>query len=90
MGKKKRSDFMKREFIGLEVEVTSASHPGYLDIRGRVVDETKNTLTIENRGIERMVPKPGNEFQFTYEGRMITINGSEIQHRPEDRIKKCR
>ena len=90
MGKKERSDFMKREFIGLEVEVTSSSHPGYLDIRGRVVDETKNTLTIENRGIEKMVPKPGNEFQFTYESRKIAINGSEIQHRPEDRIKKCR
>jgi ribonuclease P protein subunit POP4 len=37
-----------------------------------------------------MVPKRGCEFEFTYNGEQITIRGSEIQHRPEDRIKKVR
>jgi ribonuclease P protein subunit POP4 len=37
-----------------------------------------------------MVPKPGNEFRFTYEGRTIDIIGSKIVYRPEDRIKKVR
>ena len=81
------SYFMRSELIGLDVEVLSAPFSG---ISGRVVDETKRTLTIESDGTERMVPKPGNEFRFAYEGRTIDIIGSEIMHRPEDRIKKVR
>lgn len=86
----KKGDFMRLEFIGLEVEVVSSRHPGYLNVRGVVVDESKNTLTISTAAKEVVVPKPGNEFRFTYEGDRITVNGSEIQHRPEDRIKKIR
>jgi len=86
----KRRDFMKREFIGLEIEVIRSSHPGLQNLMGRVVDETRNTLTVEVDGSDKMIPKPGNEFQFTYQGDKITIKGDEIRHRPEDRIKKCR
>ena len=65
-----RSDFMRSEFIGLDVEVLSA--PCYSGMTGVVVDETKNTFTIDSAGTERMVPKPGNEFRFTYEGLQVT------------------
>jgi ribonuclease P protein subunit POP4 len=82
-----RSDFMRSEFIGLDVVVLSPPFSGY---SGRVVDETKNTFTISSAGTERMVPKPGNEFRFTCEGEYMDIKGKEIQHRPEDRIKKVR
>ena len=78
---------MKAELIGLDVEVLSAPFSG---LSGRVVDETKNTFTIESAGTERMVPKPGNEFRFTYRGEQITIEGNKILHRPEDRMKKVR
>lgn len=79
--------FVRTELIGLDVEVLSEPFSG---ISGKVVDETKNTFTIESAGTERMVPKPGNVFRFAYEGRTIDISGSEIMHRPEDRIKKVR
>jgi ribonuclease P protein subunit POP4 len=81
---------MKQEFIGLNVEIIGSAHPGYRDLRGIVVDETKNTLTVEIDGKEKMIPKPGNEFQFTFQGKKIAIKGDDIRHRPEDRIKKCR
>ncbi len=83
----KDNHFARSELIGLDVEVLSAPYSG---IAGKVVDETKNTFTIESAGTERMVPKPGNEFRFTHEDRKFTIKGSEIAHRPEDRIKKVR
>jgi ribonuclease P protein subunit POP4 len=89
MKEMERRDFMRQEFIGLEVEVVSSGHAGYLS-RGVVVDESKNTFMIEAEGKERMVPKQGNEFQFTCESNKIRIKGSEIQHRPEDRVKKIR
>lgn len=81
---------MKLEFIGLDVEVVSSKHPAYLEVKGKVVDETKNTIVVEMRGRDVIIPKPGNEFRFTYESEKITVTGSEIQHRPEDRIKKIR
>lgn len=84
----RKSDIMRSEFIGLEVEVMSA--PCYAGIHGKITDETKNTLTILSAGTEKMVPKFDNEFRFTFEGNNIVIKGSEILHRPEDRIKKVR
>ncbi len=78
---------VRSELIGLDVEVLSAPYSG---LAGKVVDETKNTFTIESAGTERMVPKPGNEFRFAHEGKSFDIRGSEIAHRPEDRIKKVR
>ena len=78
---------MRMEFIGLDVEVLSAPYSG---ISGVIVDETKNTFTIGSAGTERMVPKPANEFRITYEGKEFVVKGKDIQHRPEDRIKKVR
>lgn len=80
---------MRQEFIGLEVEVVASGHAGYLS-KGVVVDESKNTLTIRSESKDRVVPKLGNEFQFTFESKKIRVKGSEIQHRPEDRVKKIR
>ena len=86
--KMKRSDLMRMEFIGLDVEVLSA--PCYEGIKGIVLDETMNTFIIGPAGTEKMIPKRDNEFAFTYEGNRFVIKGSEVLHRPEDRIKKVR
>ena len=82
-----RAEFMRSELIGLDVEVLSAPFSG---LSGIVVDESRNTFTIESAGTEVVVPKSNNEFRFVYEDSHMDIKGSEIQHRPEDRIKKVR
>ena len=41
--------FVRTELIGLDVEVLSEPYSG---IAGKVVDETKNTFTIESAGTE--------------------------------------
>ncbi|MGI6471630.1 MAG: ribonuclease P protein component 1 [Candidatus Methanomethylophilaceae archaeon] len=83
----KKAELMRTELIGLDVEVLSAPYSG---ISGKVVDETKNTFTIESAGTEKMVPKPGNVFRFVMGKGNIDLEGSEILFRPEDRIKKIR
>ena len=52
---------MRGEFIGRQVAVKSRAYP----LSGVVVDETKNTFTIESAGTVKMVPKRGCEFEFT-------------------------
>ncbi|MBI0583619.1 MAG: ribonuclease P protein subunit [Methanomassiliicoccus sp.] len=83
-----KRDLMRFELIGLEVEVMP--NPGCGNIHGLVVDETKNTFLVRKGDREVTVPKSTNEFLFTYQGDKVQIHGSEIQHRPEDRIKKIR
>ena len=79
------------EMIGLEVEVSSASHSGYIGMAGLVVDETKNTIVIDVQGKEKVVPKASNEFIFTLrDGRKERVAGNGICQRPQDRIKKLK
>ncbi len=80
---------MWSEFIGREIRVIRATHPGYEGIRGIVEDETKNTLVI--RGKKRyVVPKKGCVFAVRFDGKEIKIDGLKIVFRPEDRIRKIR
>ena len=86
----KSNDFRRRQFIGLDVEVCASTCPTQVGMRGRVVDETKNTLTIEVDGVERMVAKAGCEFRFEEGPRTHLVSGDDINFRPEDRIKRVR
>lgn len=83
-------DFRRRELIGLEVEVIESTCQEHLGIKGRVVDESKNTFTIEQAGREKMVPKDCCKFRFADGPRTHIISGKDIKFRPEDRIKRVR
>jgi len=84
------SDFRRREFMGLEVEVLESTCKEHIGLRGRVVDETRNTLTIEVMGGEKRLPKDCCRFRFFEGSRTHVVSGKEIKFRPEDRIKKVR
>ena len=83
-------DFRRRELIGLGVEILESTCAQYLGIRGRVVDESRNTLTIEQDGTEKTVPKDCCRFRFEEGSRTFVVSGKDIRFRPEDRIKKVR
>ncbi len=83
-------DFRRRELIGLGVEVLESSCDQYLGIKGRVVDETRNMLTIEQDGAEKKVPKDCCRFRFEEGSMTFVVSGKDIRFRPEDRIKKVR
>jgi len=79
----------KRELFGLQVEVVAATDPSQAHVRGRVVDETRNTLVVEAQGREKRIPKRGSRFRFDVQGG-LEVEGEEIRFRPEDRVKKAR
>jgi ribonuclease P protein subunit POP4 len=79
----------KHELIGLDVEVVTATDPTQERLRGRIVDETRNTLVLEVRGDEKRIPKRGSRFRFEIQGG-VEVDGDEIRFRPEDRVKKAR
>ena len=82
--------YSRQEFIGRLCEVVDAGHQGYLGMKGLILDETRGTLLISTAAGERCVPKPGNTFRITFDGKEVTLNGREIAFRPEERTKKAK
>jgi ribonuclease P protein subunit POP4 len=83
-------NIMRHELVGLWVRVARSTHQGFTGLEGKVVNETKNTLTLEDgEGREKMIPKKTSTFQFKLpDGGTVEIEGRIIVSRPEDRIKK--
>jgi ribonuclease P protein subunit POP4 len=83
------ASIVQHEFIGLKTTVVKSSNPDVVGIAGRVVDETRNTLTILHNGKRRVVIKDTSIFDFVMpDGTVVEIEGKVIVGRPEDRIKK--
>jgi ribonuclease P protein subunit POP4 len=80
---------LKHEFIGLEIEVINAKNPCLVGIKGKVVDETKNTFTIEEKkGTFKKVIKSQVIFKVKFQGKVLEIDGKELAFRPEERLKR--
>ncbi|MBS3781735.1 MAG: ribonuclease P protein subunit [Candidatus Thermoplasmatota archaeon] len=75
------------EFIGSDLEVIDSDYRGYEELQGKVIDETKNMFVIEDER-KKMIPKKGNHFRLTINGRNNVLDGNKLTHRSEDRIKK--
>ncbi|MBW1742747.1 MAG: ribonuclease P protein subunit [Deltaproteobacteria bacterium] len=78
----------QHELISRPVTVAHATDPNQIGIRGIVIDESRQTLTIlsDEKDAPKMIPKAGSRFHFTDEG--VMVNGSQIIFRPEDRVKR--
>jgi len=82
-------NLVHHEFIGLNVLITNEKDKS-LKLMGTVIDETKNTIKIEDKNqVEKIIAKNGSIFVFELpNGEKIEINGNILSIRPEDRIKK--
>ncbi|MBN2330481.1 MAG: ribonuclease P protein subunit [Candidatus Aenigmarchaeota archaeon] len=80
-------NLVRHELIGLTVLVTD--HAGSRT-KGRVVDESRNTLTVDVSGFEKKFIKDQCVFRFLLPVQMkwVKVDGRVIVARPEDRIKK--
>ncbi|RME55512.1 ribonuclease P protein subunit [Candidatus Woesearchaeota archaeon] len=86
--KHKLSDVLKHEFVGREIEIISCTNPSLVGKKGVVVDETKNTFTIDEKGTFKKVLKSHIIFRTKFQGKVLEIDGKELVFRPEDRIKR--
>ncbi len=93
------SNLIYHELIGLTTRVIDSTNPSLINIRGKVVDETRNTLTVETDGArEIVVPKMGTIFVFQiparsagrHEVKHVKVNGTLLLSQPENRIKNIK
>ena len=73
------------ELIGEEIEVIEAKNTSNLSIKGKVVDETKTTLKVEQSGKFKTLLKNNITIKLTKSGKILS--GQEIAKRPEERLK---
>jgi len=72
------------ELIGSEAEITKSKNKSLVGIKGKIIDETKNTIKIKTKNQEKMILK--NHVTIKIDGN--EIKGEKLLGRPEDRIKK--
>ena len=77
---------LKGELIGLEAEIIDSENKSNIGIKGKIIDETKNTFTIKGKKIWKVI-KGQNTFMFKTKNKKIKINGKLIVEMPEERIK---
>ena len=95
-------NILQHELIGLRVEITDSSCGCYIGLKGKIVDETRNTILIMPEEIERpyrgrkrelRIPKKNTVFKITVPASdiatQVEVRGSLLAYPPEDRVKRC-
>lgn len=82
-------NLVRHELISLAVRIKESTDPSQKGLNGRVTDESYNTLKMEIKGREKVIPKNNSIFIFTLpNGVKVQVDGKLLIGRPEDRIKK--
>ena len=64
--------FVKAELIGLTIEITNSKNKSLMGLKGKIIDETKNMLTIEKNNIIKRIIK--NQSTLYFPKQKIKIN----------------
>ncbi|MGB9960501.1 MAG: ribonuclease P protein component 1 [Candidatus Bathyarchaeales archaeon] len=82
-------DIISYEFIGTEAKIAQSKNRDSKGIRGKIIDETRNTFTILHENKPKKIIKDSSIFHFKfYDGTVVEIDGKLLVGRPEDRLKK--
>ncbi len=76
------------ELIGLKVKILEASDKKQSGSEGIVVDETKHTLLVKRGASVKRIIKKTAIFKFYAGNKAFTVDGREIDFRPEERIER--
>ena len=86
----KASNLLKHELIGLECEIKESSNTSQVGLKGKVVDETRNLLTIETKDGEKKVEKKNIKIMFKLPTEeKVVVDGELLIGRPEIRTKRA-
>ena len=82
-----QKEIVRGELIGLSIEVIDAKNPSVVGIKGKIIDETKNTIVIQSDKVKKLI-KNQIKMKIKLKDKIIEIDGKNLVGRPEDRIKK--
>ncbi len=81
-------NLLKHEIIGLDTRVAGSTNKQLVGLKGRIIDETRNTITILDGKRKQIVPKDVAVLRIRLpDGTWIEVDGKKLVGRPEDRVK---
>jgi len=79
---------LKHEIIGLDARVSGGTNKQLVGLKGKIIDETRNTITIFDGRYKRIVPKDVAILRIRLPDEIwVEVNGKKLVGRPEDRVK---
>ena len=78
----------RHELIGLDARISGGTNKSQKRIKGIITDETRNTLTLNQKGVDKIIAKGEASFIFNLGGALVEVEGKNLIGRPEDRVKK--
>jgi len=80
----------KGELIGLQLEITESKNKSLKGMKGKIINETKNMLTIDTKyGIKKII-KSEVKMKLKTNNKEFDVDGNILIGRPEDRVKRIR
>jgi ribonuclease P protein subunit POP4 len=84
----KPENILRHELIGLKAIVARSSNSSLVGTRGRIIDETRNTVKFSTRKGVKSIPKGVAVFRFDLsDGHTVEVEGARLVGRPENRMK---
>ena len=82
-------NLIRHEFIGLIVEVMESTNRSQVGLKGKVVDESRQTISIRTeKGVKNIVKDQCVLAVVLPNGERVAVDGKLLVARPEDRTKK--
>ncbi len=76
------------KLIGREIEIENHPDPTIKGLRGKVIDETMNTLVIRTPKGDKIIFKKGSLIRIYLHDYTIKVYGDSLVGRPEERVKQ--
>jgi len=81
-------NILRHELIGLNATVARSSNRFLTGKRGRIIDETRNTLRLSTKKGIVVIPKDVAVFRLDLpDGSIVEVEGTRLVGRPENRMK---
>ena len=80
--------YIRHELIGREAEIVESRVLSQKGLKGKIIDETRNTIIIETEKGDKKILKKDVVIKVMFDGTPVFIEGKYLIGRPEDRIKK--
>ncbi|MFH1638276.1 MAG: ribonuclease P protein subunit [Candidatus Woesearchaeota archaeon] len=78
----------RHDLIGLGIKIVKSSNKALVGKRGKIVDESRNTITIsKGKSLNKLI-KSTITFQTIIGGKKVEVEGKVMIGRPEERLKK--
>ena len=84
----KIKDIIKHELIGLRARIVYSKNRDNINLKGKIINETKHTITIKTRKGNKMLFKNNIKLELDVNKKKVLVDGGLLAGRPEDRVKK--